>query len=155
MRNDKRQSAYSREVAIVRRIQHNIVRHDQRTLGIDRALHVIRSLCMPPPRVASPSGNPPPPEPEQLPNYEERAKDHFVASSQPKRQVDVKVFCAIFCVVGRHIGQWTMTPFHREDRAFDQYHPAQNGRPARMARSTGDWNRNYASHEEEPNCGMY
>jgi hypothetical protein len=104
--------------------------------------------------VASPPGNPPPPEREQLPKGEKRPKNHLVASGQPKRQVDVEVLCAILCVAACQISKRTTTPVHREDRALDQYQPTQNGRPAKLTPSTGDGNRHDASGEEEPNCSV-
>ena len=113
-----------------------------------RVLARDRSFCEP---QASPQGNQPPPEHEQFPNGEKRPKDRFVASGQPKRQVDVKVVRAILCVATRQISQRATAPVHREDRALDQYQPGQNCRQAKLTPSTSEGNRHNASGEEEPN----
>ena len=97
------------------------------------------------------SGNPPPPEHEQFPNDEKRPKDHLVAPSQPKRQVDIKVVRAIPCVVTGQISQRATAPVHREDRALGKNQSSQNGRPSKLTPGTSEGNPHDASGEEEPN----
>jgi len=97
------------------------------------------------------TGNEPLPEHEQFSNNEKRTKYRFVASGQPKRQVDVEVIGALICVAACQISQRATAPVQREDRALNQNQPCEESRPTKMTLGTSKGNRHDASGEEEPN----
>ncbi|HET9321385.1 MAG TPA: hypothetical protein VFO27_16465 [Bryobacteraceae bacterium] len=81
-----------------------------------------------------PPGKEPLPEHEQFSNDEKRTKYRFVASGQPKRQVDVEVIGALICVAICQISQRATAPVYREDGALNQYQPCEEGRPTKLSR---------------------
>lgn len=81
---------------------------------------------------------------------EECSEDRLVVSSQPERQVDVKVISALIGVPSRDARERTTPAIERQDCALDQYGHGEGGCPAKFTPGTGYRYCENASYEEDP-----